>query len=75
MKKLIVEIIIYILSAGSALTIQPADNAEWADIQFPDGTPSIQGEVSYRWEQDGMEHIVFMDGYEYIIEKEYVDFH
>jgi hypothetical protein len=75
MKKLIAEIIIYILGAGSALTIQPADHSEWVDIEFPDGTPSIQGEVSYRWEQDGMEHIVLMDGHEYVIEKEYVDFH
>ena len=75
MKKLIAEIIIYLLGAGSALTIQPSNNTEWADIQFPDGTPSIQGEVSYRYEQDGLEHIIFMDGNEYVIEAKYVDFH
>ena len=75
MKKLIAEIIIYILGAGSALTIQPTNNTEWVDIEFPDGTPSIQGEVSYRWEQDGMEHIVLTNGEEYEIGLEWVDFH
>lgn len=75
MKKLVIEIIIYILGAGSALTIQPVDKSEWLDIQFLDGTPSIQGEVSYRWEQDGMEHVVLANGEEYIIGLEYVDFH
>ena len=75
MKKLIAEILIYIIGAGCAITAQPTDNSEWVDIEFTDGTPSIQGEVSYRWEQDGLEHIVFIDGHEYIIEKEYVDFH
>lgn len=75
MKKLIVEIIIYLIGAGCAITTTPTNNTEWADIQFPDGTPSIQGEVSYRWEQDGLEHIVFMDGNEYVIDKKFVDFH
>lgn len=75
MKKLIAEIIIYILGAGCAITAPPTDHSEWVDIEFPDGTPSIQGEIAYRWEQDGMEHIVLTNGEEYVIGLEWVDFH
>ena len=75
MKQLIAEILIYILGAGCDCTAPPTDHSEWLDIEFTDGTPSIQGEVSYRWEQDGMEHIVLTNGEEYIIGLEYVDFH
>lgn len=75
MKKLIAEILIYILGAGCAITAPPTDHSEWVDIEFQDGTPSIQGEVSYRWEQDGLEHIVLTSGEEYAISIEEIDFH
>lgn len=74
MKKLIAEIIIYLIGMGCAITTQPENNTEWAIISYPDGT-EIQGDVAYRWEQNGMEHVVFMNGEEYTIELEYVDFH